>query len=63
MNTQILARAIATELFNLGSEGDNRCQRIEFKGGTHGKETSNGGLAFEPLCKVVEKALRENKTP
>lgn len=55
-----IGRTIAREIFAIGDEAKNPCQRIEFKGGKWpDEETNNGGIGEGPLAGFIADKLKD----
>lgn len=58
-----LAALVARDVFKYLDIADDRCQRIEGKGGEYPKrETTLGGLCEEALAEVIERSLTEHRS-
>ncbi len=58
-----LGKRIARDVFNYLGIGDDRCQRIEGKGGEYPKrETTLGGLNEDALAEVIARSLTEHRS-
>lgn len=53
-----LSHAVARDIFRVGDESDNPCQRLEFKGGKWPEtETAQGGLCEKALAREIENSI------
>ena len=58
-----LAALIARDIFKMLDQQDDKCQRLEGKGGTYPKaETTLGGLCESALAEVIARSLKEYRT-
>lgn len=58
---EALAKLIARDIFECGDNPNDKCQRIEFKGGEYpGKETAMGGCCETSLAGLIAKSLKKH---
>lgn len=63
VNNKELAALIAREIFEALSELNDKCQRIEGKGGQWpDHETKLGGFGEEPLANVIQESLGRHRS-
>lgn len=63
VNDKELAEIIARKIFAAFDEPNDKCQRIEGKGGRYpGRETKLGGFSEKPLAEFIEGVLAEHRS-
>jgi hypothetical protein len=56
-----LSRKVASEIFKEFNIGNDKCQRLEAKGGSYpDKETRLGGVCEQAFAEMLEKAIRNS---
>ena len=63
VNDEELGELIARDVFKYLDIADDRCQRIEGKGGAYPKgETTLGGLCEDALAEVIARSLMQHRS-
>lgn len=63
VNDKELATLIARDIFKALDEPDDKCQRIEGKGGVYRQgETCLGGFSEKPLADLIERSLSQHRS-
>lgn len=63
VNDSELAALVARDIFKVFDNANDKCQRIQGKGGDYrGKETDLGGMCETSLADTIERSLAEHRS-